>query len=183
MQVDLDGQVALLAHGDSEVARAVAAALARNGARVVDVGAADITPHDMLVVCAQGDATDAARTIERAIPQMRENGRVVTIVSAAGLVPLRGDSARAVAQSGLVTLTRALALELGHGVRVNAVAVGALEGGGDARMLSHVPLGRAGTAAEVADAVLFLVDPQNSYTTGHVLAVDGGWTAGYGRDF
>jgi len=72
----------------------------------------------------------------------------------------------------------------GPAVQVNAVAVGRIdETAGDAAMLTHVPLGRAGTAADVAHAVLFLVDPLNSYTTGQSLAVDGGWTTGYGRNF
>ena len=51
------------------------------------------------------------------------------------------------------------------------------------RMLDHVPLARPATTDEIAVAVLFLVDPENSYTHGHVLTVDGGWTAGYARDF
>ena len=51
------------------------------------------------------------------------------------------------------------------------------------QMLAHVPLGRPGTTDEIAVAVLFLADPENSYTNGHILAVDGGWTAGYLREF
>ena len=50
-------------------------------------------------------------------------------------------------------------------------------------MLDHVPLGRPGTADEIAVAALFLADPENSYMNGHILDVDGGWTAGYARDF
>jgi NAD(P)-dependent dehydrogenase (short-subunit alcohol dehydrogenase family) len=51
------------------------------------------------------------------------------------------------------------------------------------RMLDHVTLGRPGETGEIATAALFLADPENSYMTGHVLVVDGGWTAGYSRDF
>lgn len=51
------------------------------------------------------------------------------------------------------------------------------------RMLDHVPLGRPATTDEIAVAALFLADPENSYMNGHVLTVDGGWTAGYARDF
>jgi NAD(P)-dependent dehydrogenase (short-subunit alcohol dehydrogenase family) len=51
------------------------------------------------------------------------------------------------------------------------------------RMLDHVPLARPGTTDEIAVAALFLADPENSYMNGHVLVVDGGWTAGYLRDF
>lgn len=42
---------------------------------------------------------------------------------------------------------------------------------------------RPGTTDEIAVAALFLADPENSYMTGHVLVVAGGWTAGYARDF
>ena len=201
MQVDLAGRVALVADDESGVARAVARALARNGARVVaaDRNAPFVAEMldrfgrlDILVVCA-ADYPEAAAGLIRAVSQkmrMAGAGRIVTIVSIAGVVPLRGDAARAAAQSGLIALTRALSLELaGAGVLVNVVATGAVQDDGgaiaeaDRRMLSHIPLARAGTPAEIADAVLFLVDPANSYTTGHVLSVDGGWSAGFGRDF
>jgi NAD(P)-dependent dehydrogenase (short-subunit alcohol dehydrogenase family) len=51
------------------------------------------------------------------------------------------------------------------------------------QMLSHVPLGRPGTCAEIASTALFLAAPESGYITGQVLCVDGGWTAGYTRDF
>ena len=51
------------------------------------------------------------------------------------------------------------------------------------RMLDHIPLGRPAAVDEIANGVLFLVDPDNSYMTGHILTVDGGWTCGYARDF
>ncbi len=52
-----------------------------------------------------------------------------------------------------------------------------------ASMLAHVPLARRGTPEEIACATLFLAAPDNTYTNGHILVVDGGWTAGYARDF
>ena len=88
-----------------------------------------------------------------------------------------------------------MALELGpHGILVNGVAPGSTltEGtrqlfyGKDGsfhaqvqRMLDHIPLGRPAEPEEIAVAVLFLADPENSYMNGHMLTVDGGWTAGY----
>ena len=103
------------------------------------------------------------------------------------------------AKAGVVNLTQAMALELGpHGILVNGIAPGSTltEGtrklfyGDDGlftesvqRMLDHVPLGRPGEVDEIAVAALFLADPENSYMTGHVLTVDGGWTAGYTREF
>jgi 3-oxoacyl-[acyl-carrier protein] reductase len=127
------------------------------------------------------------------------SGRIINIASIAGLVPLRLQCAFVAAKAGVVNLTRAMALELGpHGILVNGVAPGSTltEGtrklfyGTDGsfhaqvqRMLDHVPLGRPANPAEIAVAVLFLADPENSYMNGHMLTVDGGWTAGYTRDF
>lgn len=203
MQVDLAGYVALLAGRDNVVAKAIADALTRGGAHVVEkegrvadaavAYAVDLFGKlDMLVACLVDDADEVTSLVHAAAPPMRAaaRGRIVTVASVAGLVPLRGEPAHAVAQSSLFMLTRATALEQGAaGILVNAVAVGAVrddDGGitaADQRMLSHNPLGRAGTPQEIADAVLFLLDPENTYMTGHVLAVDGGWSIGFGRDF
>jgi NAD(P)-dependent dehydrogenase (short-subunit alcohol dehydrogenase family) len=129
----------------------------------------------------------------------RRSGRIINVASVAGLVPLRLQCAFVAAKAGVVNLTRAMALELGpDGVLVNGIAPGStltdgtrkLFYGDDGlfrdsvrRMLDHVPLGRPATVDEIAVAALFLADPENSYMTGHVLTVDGGWTAGYTRDF
>ena len=90
-------------------------------------------------------------------------------------------------------------IELGpYGILVNGIAPGSVLTEGTRRlfyaedgsfhahaqrMLDHVPLGRPGLPGEIAVAALFLADPENSYTNGHILTVDGGWTAGYTRDF
>ncbi len=134
-----------------------------------------------------------------AIMREQKSGRIINIASIAGLVPLRLQCAFVAAKAGVVNLTKAMALELApFGVLVNAIAPGSTltEGtrklfyGEDGsfrhavkRMLEHVPLGRPGTTDEIAVAALFLADPENTYMTGHVLTVDGGWTAGYTRDF
>lgn len=134
-----------------------------------------------------------------AVMRRQQSGRIINIASIAGLVPLRLQCAFVAAKAGVVNLTRAMALELGPvGVLVNGIAPGSTltEGtrklfyGDDGlfkesvrRMLDHVPLDRPGTVDEIAVAALFLADPENSYMTGHTLVVDGGWTAGYARDF
>jgi NAD(P)-dependent dehydrogenase (short-subunit alcohol dehydrogenase family) len=133
------------------------------------------------------------------VMRQQKSGRIINIASIAGLVPLRLQCAFVAAKAGVVNLTKAMALELGpQGVLVNGIAPGSTltEGtrklfyGDDGmfkesvqRMLDHVPLGRPGTVEEIAVAALFLADPENSYMNGHVLTVDGGWTAGYTRDF
>lgn len=147
------------------------------------------------------DLTGVFVTSRAVIPYILKNtpGRIVNISSIAGLVPLRLQSAFVSAKAGVVNLTRSMALELGpQGILVNAVAPGstltrgtkALFYGEDgaytekaASLLSHIPLGRPGEPDEIAAAVLFLVAPEASYVNGTVLTVDGGWTAGYTRDW
>jgi len=147
------------------------------------------------------DLTGVYQVSRQAVRQMRRQGagRIINIASIAGLVPLRLQCAFVAAKAGVINLTKAMALELGpHGILVNGIAPGStLTAGtkqlfyGDGgkfkehvqRMLDHVPLGRPATVDEIAVAALFLADPENSYMNGHVLTVDGGWTAGYARDF
>lgn len=135
------------------------------------------------------------------VPLLRRHrgGRIINIASIVGLVPLRLQCAYVAAKAGVVNLTRAMALELGpDGILVNGIAPGStltdgtrkLFYGDDGlfresvqRMLDHVPLGRPAEVAEIAVAAQFLADPDNTYMTGHVLVVDGGWMAGYARDF
>jgi len=127
------------------------------------------------------------------------SGRIVNILSVFGLIPARLQCAFIAAKGGLANLTKAMALELApHGILVNGIAPGSImtEGtqklfyGKDGkfhdkvqRFMDHIPLARPGTVDEIAVAVQFLADPENTYTTGHILTVDGGWTAGYARDF
>ena len=135
------------------------------------------------------------------IPSMRtqQYGRIINISSVAGLVPLRLQSAFVAAKAGVVNLTKSMAIELGSaGILVNAVAPGSTLTDGTRQLfygddgmfresmqelLAHIPLGRPGDVEEIAHAVLFLAAPESSYVNGHVLVVDGGWTAGYVRNF
>ncbi len=139
-----------------------------------------------------------SREVSR-VMMAQKAGRIINIASVLGLVPMRLQSSYIAAKAGVVNLTKAMALELApHGVLVNAVAPGSTQTPGwekwikdagseaqglHAKLLSHIPLGRPGTTQEMANAVLFLAAPESSYITGHVLTVDGGWTAGFSRDF
>jgi len=96
------------------------------------------------------------------------------------------------ADGALFQAARGLAMRLGPaGVRINALALGAISDGGagdtlaagEVGFLSHTAPQRPGTLQEVAEAMLFLVDPDNSCMTGHILPVDGGLIAGFARDF
>jgi NAD(P)-dependent dehydrogenase (short-subunit alcohol dehydrogenase family) len=125
----------------------------------------------------------------------RGAGRIINIASIGGLVPLRLQCAFVAAKAGVVNLTKAMALECApRGVLVNAITPGSTltEGtrqlfyGADGKfsarvhdMLRHVPLGRPAETEEIANAALYLADPENTYVNGHILTVDGGWTAGY----
>lgn len=147
------------------------------------------------------DLTGVFNVSRAVIPVMLQHGsggRIVNLSSIAGLVPLRLQSAYVAAKAGVANLTRSMALELGPlGILVNAVAPGSTLSEGTqamfygskadrekaASLLSHIPLGRPAQPAEIAHAILFLVAPESGYINGHVLVVDGGWTAGYHRDW
>jgi NAD(P)-dependent dehydrogenase (short-subunit alcohol dehydrogenase family) len=115
-------------------------------------------------------------------------GRIVNIVSTVVHSPRVDASAYCAAKTGLVALTRSLALELGqYGIRVMAVGPGltrtpAMIGRNpesyNAAFLKQVPLARLGEVEDVAEAVLYVVSPVASYVSGQVLYVDGGYGAG-----
>jgi 3-oxoacyl-[acyl-carrier protein] reductase len=127
----------------------------------------------------------------------RRKGVIINISSALGLVPIRLQSAFAAAKSGVQHLSRSQALEVGqYGIRVNAIAPGSILTDGTKKLfynptsqkladslLSHVALGRAGEPEDIAHAALFLASDEAKYVTGTVLVVDGGWTAGFARDW
>jgi 3-oxoacyl-[acyl-carrier protein] reductase len=126
------------------------------------------------------------------IPQ--RSGRIINISSVLGVIPARLQCAYTAAKAGVIHLTRTNAIELAeYGILVNCVAPGstltqgtkrlfysesAIQKERAQRMLSHVPLGRVGTADEIACAVLFFAAPESSYITGQTLSVDGGWSSG-----
>lgn len=127
------------------------------------------------------------------------SGRIINISSSLGVVAARLQCAFIAAKSAVVSLSKAMALELApSGILVNCIAPGSiLTGitkelfyGNDAifkenfnRMLGSIPLHRPGETKDIAYAALYLAAPESSYVNGHVLVVDGGWTAGYIRDF
>jgi NAD(P)-dependent dehydrogenase (short-subunit alcohol dehydrogenase family) len=117
-------------------------------------------------------------------------GSIINVSSVAGLVGVADRAAYNASKHGLIGLTRTLAAEWGgRGVRVTAVCPSwvktemdvADQAGGnysDADITGRVPMARFATPDDIAKAIAFLADPQESaFINGHALAVDGGWTA------
>jgi glucose 1-dehydrogenase len=120
----------------------------------------------------------------------RRRGAIVTVSSVQAAFPVNDDAiAYVMSKSGLAGMTRVMALRYGRdGIRVNAVGPGAVMTPMNAifaenpqelrRMERAVPLGRIGTADEIAAAIAFLASDEASYVTGQTLYVDGGLMAG-----
>ena len=113
----------------------------------------------------------------------QKSGRIINISSYSGLHGNAGQMNYSAAKAGLVGMTKTAARELGsRGITVNAVAPGFIDTDMTAvlsdkskdAILSGVPLGRMGSADDIASAVVFLAGDEASYITGQVLSVDGG---------
>jgi NAD(P)-dependent dehydrogenase (short-subunit alcohol dehydrogenase family) len=137
----------------------------------------------------------AAQAAIKAMRAARRPGSIVLIGSDAGLVGERSIGAYSVSKAAVVMMTKVLALDAApDGIRVNCVCPGFFEPG-----MVHFPdrstepegeegagysdppkppLGRYGSAREIAGAVLYLAGPDSSFATGTILLVDGGATAG-----
>ena len=133
--------------------------------------------------------TGAFLLTQALLSQMLRNrwGRIVNITSVVGETGQAGQVNYAASKAGLIGMTRALAREVGsRSITVNAVAPGYIETPMTAvldqkqreAMLAGIPLGRAGTDAEIAQCVAFLASDAAAYITGHVLDVNGGMFMG-----
>jgi 3-oxoacyl-[acyl-carrier protein] reductase len=114
-------------------------------------------------------------------------GRIINISSVVGRTGAAGQVNYAAAKAGLIGMTRAIAREVAsRGITANAVAPGYIETAMTAALddkqreaiLSGVPLGRPGTDADIAAAVVYLASECAGYVTGHVLDVNGGMFMG-----
>ncbi|MGD0662113.1 MAG: glucose 1-dehydrogenase [Syntrophorhabdales bacterium] len=119
-------------------------------------------------------------------------GSIVNLSSAGGIVGTPNASAYAASKGGVRLLTKAAAIEfskahLDYNIRVNSVHPGVMvtpmtdpmvaDPEGKKAILEWIPMGRLGTAEDVAYAVLYLASDESNYVTGSETVVDGGWTA------
>lgn len=128
-----------------------------------------------------------ARAALRAILKQKQTGRIINVGSVVASMGNPGQANYVASKAGLIGLTKALAREVAsRGVTVNAVAPGFIEtemtaGLPDAAKAAYrtqIPLGRFGTAAEVAAAVAFLASDAAAYITGQVIHINGGmWSS------
>jgi 3-oxoacyl-[acyl-carrier protein] reductase len=110
-------------------------------------------------------------------------GRIINISSVIGLIGNAGQCNYAASKAGLIGFTQSVARELaGRGVTVNAIAPGFIETDMTSELseelktniLKQIPLGKLGSADDIAGAALYLASPVARYVTGQVLTVDGG---------
>ena len=113
----------------------------------------------------------------------QRSGRIISITSVVGAMGNAGQSNYAAAKAGIIGFTKSLAREVGvRGITVNAIAPGFIEtdmtsslpDNQKEALASQIPMGRLGTADEIAQAVLFLASDGGSYITGQTLHVNGG---------
>lgn len=117
-------------------------------------------------------------------PMMKaRSGRIINMASVSGVGGNAGQANYSASKGGLISLTKTTAQELaGRNVTCNALAPGFIETAMTHELaeetrdawLERIPLGRPGTAADVANAVLFLAGPGAGYITGQVINIDGG---------
>ncbi len=128
-------------------------------------------------------AFSCAQAAARRMVAAGRGGRIVNVTSVHEHVPLEGAAAYCAAKGGLGQLTKVMALELAsHGITVNAVAPGEIAtpmtGNDDVDPETvdrpNIPVGRPGSAAEMAAVVAFLASPEASYVTGASIVADGG---------
>ncbi len=146
------------------------------------------TSESMFESAIHFNVTTAFSLSRRVIPHMLKGsgGSIVNISSAAGRLPQGNFVAYGTAKAALSFMTRQLAAEFAPDVRVNAIAVGAVETSALAPFLndkvrgameSLTPMKRIGQVEDIALAILYLASPASSWVTGKVMEVDGGTEA------
>jgi sorbitol-6-phosphate 2-dehydrogenase/meso-butanediol dehydrogenase/(S,S)-butanediol dehydrogenase/diacetyl reductase len=152
----------------------------------------DTYPADRFRAVLEVNLTGAFLTARAAARRLQRDGRIILTSSLFGLRSGAQNAGYAASKFGMVGLMQSMAADLApRGILVNAVAPGQIQtemmdklvhdrlamGMADPRerLLARIPLGRLGTAEEVANAYVWLASPLASYVTGQTIVVDGGW--------
>ena len=173
------------------------AVLERYGKVEILVNNAGITRDGLMMRMKRADWDDVLNTnltgafllTQALLPAMLKNrwGRILNITSVVGRTGQAGQVNYASSKAGLIGLTRSIAREVAsRGITANAVAPGYIETPMTAvlddkqreAMMAAIPLGRPGTAEDIAQSVAFLASDAAAYITGHVLDVNGGMFMG-----
>lgn len=198
-QIEAAGGRALSVPTDVASSESVQAMLART---IETFGRLDYAHNNAGVAAAQHDVGDLPEaewdrvqgvmlrgvylSMKYEIPHLlAEGGAIVNTASGAGLVGYPGQSPYVSSKHGVLGLTKSAALEYGRrGIRINAVCPGTaltpmveavIAQGLEEHLVALHPIGRIGTAEEIANAVLWLCSDDASFVLGHALSVDGGY--------
>jgi len=177
----------------ASVRTAVAATVERHGAIHILVNNAGITRDKLLIQMKEEDwdavidtnlkgAWAAIQAVTK--PMMKQRwGRIINIASVVGQMGNPGQANYVAAKAGLIGLTKSVARELAsRNITANAVTPGYIEtamtaglsGDVKAEFTKQIPLGRLGSASDIASAVVFLASDEAGYITGQALSVNGG---------
>jgi 3-oxoacyl-[acyl-carrier protein] reductase len=170
--------------GELDAAGEMPSILVNNAAVTRDTLLVRMKPEDWDRVIAT-NLTSVFRLSKACLRRMMKErrGRIVNLTSVVGVTGNAGQTNYAAAKAGILGFTKSLAREVAsRGITVNSVAPGFIDTdmtrslGEEQRaaLLTQIPAGRLGAAADVAAAVLFLASPQASYITGETLHVNGG---------
>ncbi|HTK28336.1 MAG TPA: 3-oxoacyl-[acyl-carrier-protein] reductase [Vicinamibacterales bacterium] len=177
----------------ADVARVPGGIVERHGRLDIIVSNAGITRDQLLMRMKREDwdavlATNLTATFALTQAAMRpmlrqQGGRIIAVSSVVGQAGNAGQTNYAASKAGLIGFCKALAHEVAsRGITVNVIAPGmidtdmtrAISGKAAVDWAAQIPLGRLGTADDVAAAACYLASDEASYITGHVLAVNGG---------
>jgi 3-oxoacyl-[acyl-carrier protein] reductase len=157
-----------------------------NNAGIWKYAAIDTMTEEQLKETLEVNLYSTFYSITASVPHMMKqgSGNIINVSSTAGQRGEPFHSHYAASKGAIISLTKSLAVELApHNIRVNCVAPGwvdtdmsheSLIGGDKEKILSVIPLGRAGTAEEIAGSILFLVSDLSTFITGEIINVNGG---------